>query len=113
MKVAAKGFAVAESLSGAISCPLCFEQLTPEECYVDGCGEKWNVHPSCYEADHRDPLEGANCAICGATADNFHVSDWLWERVGLGQTQACFKCFRIVAWYRGVRPSNFWEVSLS
>jgi hypothetical protein len=59
-----------------------------------------------------DPLEGANCGLCGATADNFRVSDALWESVGLGPVQACFKCFRIAAWYAGVRPSSAWEVSL-
>ena len=59
-----------------------------------------------------DPLEGANCRLCGDTADNFHVSDDLWERVGLGQVQACFKCFRIAAWHVGIRPETAWEVAL-
>jgi len=59
-----------------------------------------------------DPLEGANCGLCGATADNFHVSDDLWENVGLGSVQACFKCFRIAAWHKGIRPESAWSVSL-
>ena len=58
-----------------------------------------------------DPLEGANCGLCGATADNFHVSDELWTRVGLSG-QVCFKCFRIAAWHIGVYPETAWEVSL-
>lgn len=63
--------------------------------------------------DPEDPLEGANCGLCGATADNFHVPDDLWERVGLGHVQACFKCFRIAAWHAGVRNGgNPWEVCL-
>jgi hypothetical protein len=59
-----------------------------------------------------DPLLGANCELRDATADNFHVPDGLWERVGLGHVQACFKCFRIAAWNAGVRPTTAWEVSL-
>lgn len=59
-----------------------------------------------------DPLRGANCSVCDKTADNFHVSDKLWEKVGLGDIQVCFKCFRIAAWYVGVRPNPYWEVSL-
>jgi hypothetical protein len=60
-----------------------------------------------------DPLEGANCGLCNATADNFHVSDELWEQVGLGPVQACFKCFRIAAWHVGItNDGNPWQVSL-
>lgn len=59
-----------------------------------------------------DPLTGANCGLCGATADNFHVPDDLWERVGLGHVQACFKCFRITAWHAGISPTTAWEVSV-
>lgn len=55
-----------------------------------------------------DPLTGANCSLCGATADNFRVSDGLWAQVGLGDVQACFKCFRIAAWHSGVRPDPWW-----
>ena len=60
-----------------------------------------------------DHLEGADCHWCGQTADNFHVSDELWARVEhiLGQTQTCFKCFRIAAWHAGVRPETAWEVT--
>lgn len=67
----------------------------------------------CANLDSSDPLAGADCGICGDTADNFHVSDDLWERVGLGHVQACFKCFRIAAWHAGVRPDCNWEVSLA
>lgn len=59
-----------------------------------------------------DPLTGANCGLCDSTADNFRVADELWGRVGLGNVQACFKCFRIAAWYAGVRPTTAWEVFL-
>ena len=61
-----------------------------------------------------DPLEGANCHWCGNTADNFHVSDELWAKVEpiLGQSQACFKCFRKAAWHIGLRPETAWEVTL-
>ena len=62
--------------------------------------------------DAIDPLAGANCSICGAIADNFHVDDDLWDRVGLGLVQACFKCFRIAAWNQGIRPETAWEVTL-
>lgn len=68
--------------------------------------------PSLCAETFEDPLEGACCTLCGATADNFHVSDDLWERVGLGHVQACFKCFRIAAWHAGVWPDTSWQVSL-
>lgn len=58
-----------------------------------------------------DPLDGANCHLCGRTADNFYVDDDLWTEVGLGDIQACFRCFRVAAWYKGIRPDPGWRIT--
>jgi hypothetical protein len=59
----------------------------------------------------QDPLDGADCHLCGGTADTFWVSDDLWQRVGLSG-QVCFRCFRVGAWHVEVRPDTNWFVSL-
>lgn len=32
-------------------CCLCFGTLTPDECWEDAEGVKWDMHPACAEAD--------------------------------------------------------------
>jgi hypothetical protein len=32
-------------------CCLCFETMTPEECWRDEAGQRWDVHPACHESD--------------------------------------------------------------
>ena len=91
-------------------CPACKGAPGQGHRYDETCREE---PPAAYVAALEDPLTGANCSLCGETADNFHVPDDLWERVGLGNVQACFKCFRIAAWHAGVRPDPSWEVRLA